>query len=187
LVRGHISAFAKMLHRAAIAASSVIFLLRCECVPVSDRLWLGPKPSPLTSPDGIAIKLRSEANPSINGFQRDIGFLTTPFKRIGILGWRDTGFSMTVSGTVVHSPVYSSDGFLTIDLRLSKIVIGGKDIPLVGERFIRAEVCVCSPGLQRNQFPITNDRLAVTGRVLWDGDGFYEIHPACGSSLDSGP
>src|SRR5215510_945807 len=43
------------------------------------------------NPNWIINHLGKKAEPRLDGFDRDIGFLTTPFKRLGIGGWVDTG------------------------------------------------------------------------------------------------
>jgi len=153
----------------------LLFLLEsCCCVSYSNHLWLGRKP-PSAGPLQES-NLRASVNKKLTGVARGAGFVTTPFKRFGILGWRDMKTDAVALAEVVQAAA-STDGFVTVDLRLENITLGGQPIPLKSTRFIRAEICVEALGLSRSERPCTGDKVRLSGRLLWDGDGFLEIHP----------
>jgi len=173
---------------AIVRSSTIAFFTAlvagCGCVPVSDNLWLGLRRPPAgVSESNIEQFLKTKVNHPVDDFSRDIGLFTTAFKRLGIVGWRDMGFSARVEGVVSNAPVYSTDGFLTLDLSISKLEISGEARPLHDQRFIRAEVCAPALGIQPSDFMAPGARLSVGGLLLWDGDGFFEIHPTRGDDL----
>jgi hypothetical protein len=110
--------------------------------------------------------------------RRFIAFLTTPFKRIGISGWKETGCAGEGSGSPVRDAQHSTDGFYTIDVALQALKIGAEAAP--AGRYLRLEVEpktraheVCAEALVRQGMLVT-----FGGAVVIDTDGpFLEIHP----------
>ena len=102
-------------------------------------------------------------------------------KIMGIQGWKDYHLSAQVSGTVAQA-VGSDDGLYTIDLKVKELSVGGKPVDLLHPSFIRVEV-----------FPLVrigawlpvfeDDDLCITGALMWDADGFLEIHPKKASDI----
>jgi hypothetical protein len=121
--------------------------------------------------------LRKSSNPKLNFLARSTGILTTYLgKMLGIQGWRDYHLDGTVDGEVTHA-AGSSDFLYTIDLQIKQMSVQGRTIDL-GEsaKFLRVEVLpfvrVGAP------LPVQDkEEICVSGKVVWDGDGFLEIHP----------
>jgi hypothetical protein len=143
----------------------------------------------LSDPYYINLHLSENPQSALNGFDEAIAWLTTPFKRLGISGWTQTGCSAGGLGQVVkqdgvvHS-FHSTDGFYTIDVAIVTLALtNGADTVkrLTPGRFIRLEV---EPGTRAHAFcdahaMSAGDLLAFQGVVLIDRDGpFYEIHPS---------
>lgn len=130
-------------------------------------------------PERVFGLLRSEPNAALSWFDRTIAIVTTPFKRLGISGWTPTECVALARGDAVRDAQHSTDGFWTIDLRLSLLTIGDETAP--PGRFLRVEVepgttahDVCAEARIRR-----GARLEVGGAVVIDNDPppFPEIHP----------
>ena len=124
-------------------------------------------------------RLATAPRPALGWFSRWVAWLTTPFKFIGISGWEDTGCSAEASGAPVRDAQHSTDGFWTIDVRLSSFVIGG--VSAEAGRFVRVEV---EPGTRARDVcaarSIRKGELLLFGGpvvVDTDGEGFLEVHP----------
>ena len=116
----------------------------------------------------------------LSWFDRFVAFLTTPFKFLGISGWKETGCSADAAGRPVRDAQHSTDGFWTIDVALAAFAIGGSEAEPTPPRFVRVEVeprtrahAVCAA---HRITPQTS--LAFGGPVVIDTDGpFLEVHP----------
>jgi hypothetical protein len=87
--------------------------------------------------------LRTSENEALGLIERQLGEVTTWFKRVGIIakGWRSTGcFFHNASGRVVRSPQYSTDGAWTVDLQLDSFVFEGKPVHPDHPVYIRLEI-----------------------------------------------
>jgi hypothetical protein len=158
------------------AALASIFITGCRCTPVSNHEWAGHYPPKIKTPEDIAANLRRQAIPPVKPAGTRIAFFTTPFKRIGIFGWSDLGYDGAVIGRVKQTSL-SSDKFYTVDMQVKELQIDGRPMPLNGDRYLRAEICTCQVTLSDANRPSTNDTVWIYGRLVWDGDGFIEIHP----------
>ena len=130
----------------------------------------------------IMEKLDKKPQPLLSGFDKAVGWFTTPvFKEfLGIEGWDETGFTADGRGTVVRDAQHSTDGFWTVDVeiiffRIQKLVRHGPGL------FIRLEIrpgrhahalCESHNGIAKGQ------KIAFKGPVLLDHDAsFLEVHP----------
>lgn len=128
----------------------------------------------------VIAHLGKHAEAGLDDFDRGIGFLTTPFKRLGIGGWVNTGCEATVTGTPVRDGQHSSDDFWTIDVRLRSFTIMGMRMPTSRPLFVRVEVepktAAHATGAAKAKQPIK-----FQGLVLIDthhGDELVEVHPS---------
>jgi hypothetical protein len=127
---------------------------------------------------GTLALLSKEPQEALGWFSRFVAFLTTPFKRIGISGWKETGCWGEGSGRPVRDAQHSTDGFYTIDVALEALTVGGQ-AALAG-RTLRLEV---EPGTRAHDVcakaPVKQGTLVTFGGALVvDTDGpFLEIHP----------
>jgi len=107
------------------------------------------------------------------------GFSTTPLKCLGLQGWKDYQLRAEARGTVVQHRV-SSDRFLTVDLRLNSLAINGASIPLPPlpeGRFIRLEIFLGKVPVEKSMFADQDAVIVAKGKLVWDNDGWFEIHP----------
>ena len=160
--------------RAVVLLVCALALQACGCATNANRLVIGCRPDIGTTL--VEKDLEPVVNKKICGAAAALGFLTTPFKRLGIFGWRDLGTEIVVTGEVIHS-VHSTDRFLTVDVEIAELLAGGQLVPLTSPRFLRAEICERGLALPEAKWPCPGDRVRIAGRLKWDGDGFLEVHP----------
>jgi hypothetical protein len=148
----------------------------CRCTAISNHEWAGHYPPKMKTPEDIAAHLLHQVNDPVRPPGQKAGFFTTPFKRIGIFGWSDLGYDGAVIGLVKQAAL-STDKFYTVDMQVKELQIDGKPMSLDGDRYLRAEVCTCHVILSDTNRPAVGDTVWIHGRMVWDGDGFIEIHP----------
>lgn len=123
----------------------------------------------------------------LNWLDRNIAFLTTPLKHLGISGWDDLHHDACAHGKVVQS-THSNDGFQTIDLIFSEE--GGSftvknangvyenGINVIPPCYMRVEIF---PSVLENMLtsaiPGVGQWATICGKLMWDEDGHLEIHP----------
>ncbi len=139
------------------------------------------RPGAVRCDAGVTIGMLSEApRPALSWFERFISFLTTPFKRLGISGWKETGCDARGRGAAVRDAQHSTDGFWTIDVALSRFAIGALEADVSSPRFLRLEV---EPGTAAHEIvtaaPVREGTsVRFGGAVVIDEDAdFLEIHP----------
>ena len=76
---------------------------------------------------------------------------------------------------------FSTDGFTTMDIQLDTFYVDGEPAALSGERYIRVEVFPWA-GYAPASIP-EGSTVQITGRLMWDGDGWLEIHPESASDI----
>jgi hypothetical protein len=127
---------------------------------------------------GTVALLSVKPQDALGWFSRFIAFLTTPFKRLGISGWKETGCAGKGSGRPVRDAQHSTDGFYTIDVALEALRISAEAAP--EGRYLRLEV---EPGTRAHEAcaeaPVRQGQLvSFGGAVVIDTDGpFLDIHP----------
>jgi hypothetical protein len=132
------------------------------------------------NPSWVLAHLGTNPEPSLTGFDRDSGAFTTPLKRLGFGGWVDTGCDAQATGVPVRTAQHSSDGFWTIDVRLTSMTINGQNA--AASRFVRIEVEPETPAhaAAESHPPPGGVPIAFHGHVLIDthhGDELVEVHP----------
>ena len=165
-----------------LLAIMAAFTTGCTCTAISNHQFAGPQPPQITCPEDIANNLRQTVNGEVSGFSRAAGFFFTPFKRLGIMGWSDLGYGGEIIG-LVKQTAKSTDQFYTVDMKLASLQIDGRNIPLTGDRYLRAEICLCEVKLPESERPQVGEKVWMRGRMVWDGDGFVEIHPRNASEV----
>jgi hypothetical protein len=128
--------------------------------------------------------LKGEPNHKLSLLAKITGAATTPLaKNVGIRGWRDYCIDVTVAGTVLHS-AHSWDGYQTVDISLDRFELTAAPGNYVADltRYIRLEL---RSSVRRGmaKVPQPMDHLEATGHLVWDGDGFLEVHPLHGGAV----
>lgn len=136
--------------------------------------------APVCDPSGTITTLSRAPQKALSWFSRFLAFLTTPFKFLGISGWKETGCESEGKGRPVRDAQHSTDGFWTIDLALGEIAIGTTAVDLHSPRYLRLEVepkAAAHEVCTKNPIGPATD-LAFGGAVVIDTDGpFLEVHP----------
>src|SRR5215831_14150267 len=135
---------------------------------------------PACDSTGTIAMLSEQPQKALSWFDRAFAFLTTPFKFLGISGWKETGCGAEASGRPIRDAQHSTDGFWTIDVALASFSIGTSAPEPAPPRFIRVEVepetaahTVCTA----RQITAETD-IRFGGPVVIDTDGpFLEVHP----------
>ena len=144
-----------------------------EGIPCWGRCHHPPK---IGSAGAVPSVLRSSSNPKLNWVARTTGLFTTyAGKLLGIQGWKDYHLAAQTSDTVTHA-AGSDDGLYTIDLQIRELRVGNEVVALSHVSFIRAEVFPLvriGTQLPRKE----GSEVCISGELMWDADGFLEIHP----------
>lgn len=157
-------------------------LLCSGCVAphyTNHQLILFGKAAPtITGVDVPAIQTNLSVTvvPRVNRITMLTDFSTIPLKCLGVQGWKDFHLDAEARGMVVQHQL-SSDRILTVDLRLNSLAINGTPIPLAGDRFIRAEIYRGKVHIDKKMFAQKDAMMMVKGKLVWDTDGWFEIHP----------
>ena len=135
------------------------------------------QPPELTGPHDPAIA----ENLTTNLWSRSVvgpvaGVGDTIFKSMGIGGWKDYHMLGRAEGVEVQHQI-SDNGFLTVDMQLLSMKADDVPIPINGTRYMRLEIFlgqVAVPNAIRDE---TNEVITAEGKLVWDSDGWFEIHP----------
>ena len=140
------------------------------------RSWLGVPAPQLSSPQDVAAHLRRKVNFRLWWHHRVItSYFSTPVKNVGIFGWTDYCTEACGAGKVLQA-ASSRHSFYTVDMELSEFTVQGEPTRLDGRRFIRVEM----HGKAKQEpprLPRDGESVRICGKLMWDGDGFLEIHP----------
>jgi len=99
----------------------------------------------------------------------------------GVQGWRDYRINIAIDGKVAQL-AHSLDGMTTVDLEVRRVKMS-QTIPVdVPNKFLRMEIFGYVG--RHLQVAALQDRVVeVRGKLMWDGDGFLEIHPISASGI----
>jgi hypothetical protein len=144
------------------------------------RKAIAAAPPPVCDAAATLAMLSREPQPALCWLARALAFLTTPFKRLGLSGWKETGCTSRGGGAPVRPAQHSTDGFWTIDVSLRAFEVGTAPADLSKPAFLRLEV---EPGTAAHEIcastligPAT--LVEFGGYVVIDQDGpFLEVHP----------
>jgi hypothetical protein len=154
--------------------------LGAQCTPRHTRCWLlCHDPPSITTKEEAAEHLRIEVNPELSAVDRLSGAITTPFKEWGLQGWIDYCLRASVTGNVLHA-AESTDDMYTVDLQIDTFSVNGDLADFSAPSFVRIEIfgyLVTAMGRAQKSPPRVGDSVRVNGRLMWDGDGFLEVHP----------
>lgn len=150
---------------------------------------------PASAEEQFVRRLRIDPNTSSTHATEYIAGASTVFKNLGISGWQSGPIERaTVEGTLIHEPSPGSDGFVSLDLEVTKVSAGRTwvffkrrfDLAdasyMHHKHFIRIEYSH-NDGRGSDDHRYENwkvgDRFQIAGLVRWDTDrlGFLELHP----------
>lgn len=102
--------------------------------------------------------------------------VVTIAKSAGIQGWKDYHLHAKATGEVVQHEL-SSNGFLTMDIRLRSLILNRTRIQWSGTRYMRFEIFLGKVSVDKEIYDYTNELVFGQGKFVWDSDGWFEIHP----------
>jgi hypothetical protein len=138
----------------------------------------GKQPPPIRGPRDPTI----EANLSTNLWaksplpDRAAEVVVTVAKSAGIQGWKDYHMHARATGVVVQHEL-SSNGFLTMDVKLRSLILNRTRIRWSGTRYMRFEIFLGKVSVDKEIYNRTNEFIFGQGKFVWDSDGWFEIHP----------
>src|SRR5260370_36599696 len=98
---------------AAVAFSILLSVAGCTCNGPLIQERLGPRPAQRLPIDDY---LQETLNPPLSRFSRAVGFFTTPFQNVGVVGWVDFHAAAQVLGCRVTGPI-SNERLQTVGCR----------------------------------------------------------------------
>lgn len=151
-----------------------LLLNACRCSCSSSRIIIGKKAPIFKTANDIMVRLDTILPPNVSKFDKALGFWTVGFKRAGIFGWKDLKYEAQING-VVQQCKKSTDGFLTVDVKINEVKIDSIFAKFDNKKYIRVEICLTVIKIEE---PILiGNEIIISGKLMWDGDGFLEIHP----------
>ena len=82
---------------------------------------------PMSQEEQFVLTLRAIPNGESSHSAEYIAGASTIFKNLGISGWKDGPISQaTVNGRLIHPPSCGSDGYVSLNLEVSKVTVGRK-------------------------------------------------------------
>ena len=159
-----------------------VFLIGTGCVGphYSDHqlVLFGKDAPPISGPHDPAIPWQLTTNiwakSNLPDRAAEVG--VTPFKAMGIQGWKDFHLHAKARGHVMQHEA-SSNGFRTADLRLESLTVDNVRVRWKGTRFMRVEIFLGKVSVKPAILDDANALLCVEGKLVWDEDGWFEIHP----------
>ena len=139
---------------------------------------LGKTPPQISGPldPAIVANLRTNPWPHSPLPDRALEVGATIAKSAGIQGWKDYHLHAKAWGVVVQHE-YSSNGFLTMDIRLKAMTVNHVAIAIPGARYMRFEIFLGKVSIDKAIYEETNAEVVGEGKFVWDSDGWFEIHP----------
>lgn len=131
----------------------------------------------IRGPDDPAIAAHLTTKPwprSVVGPEAGVG--VTLFKAMGIQGWKDFHLHAQARGVEVQHEI-ASNGFLTLDMELKALTVQGVHVPIIPPKYMRVEIFLGKVTVDNSIRHETNEPVYAEGKLVWDEDGWFEIHP----------
>jgi hypothetical protein len=101
---------------------------------------------------------------------------TTLFKSAGIQGWKDYHMNALATGVALRHE-FTSGPYLTLDMRLQSLTVNRVSVPLHGTNYMRIVTFLGNVSVGPLVCQETNPVVAARGKLVWNRDGWFEIHP----------
>jgi hypothetical protein len=145
-------------------------------IEICKRHPVGAQPPDLKTSQDAANALRKKVNFTPWWIYRNtLAGIFTPLKHAGFRGWTDYCAEACAVGKVL-SGVGGVDAMYTVDMALESFSVNGVETHLDGPRFVRVEF-FSETKKSVDRLPRKGDSARICGKLMWDGDGFLEIHP----------
>ena len=138
----------------------------------------GKQPPKICSPRDPALEANLSTNlwapqPFLGSFA-EVG--TVAMKSWGIQGWKNYHMNAQATGVSLQRK-FTSGPNLTIDLRLQSLTVNGVPIPLHGTKYMRVVIFLFKTSVAAAVFERPSPVLVAQGKLTWNRDGWFEIHP----------
>ena len=101
---------------------------------------------------------------------------TTLFKSAGIQGWKDYHMNAQATGVALRHE-FTSGPYLTVDMRLQSLTVNRVAVPVRGLRYMRVVIFLPKASVAAAVYERTNPVVVAQGKLVWNFDGWFEIHP----------
>lgn len=144
------------------------------------------QPPELQGPHDPAIEQNLSTNPwSRSVLGPYVGAGNVFWKSLGFSGWKDYHMHAEARGVEVQHQFEDSD-FLTVDLRLKSLMVNGVSIPITNTKYMRLEIFLARVKVDDVIHHQTNEVITADGKLVWDSDGWFEIHPQKTGDVEPG-
>ncbi len=145
-------------------------------IEICKKNHVGARAPNIKTPQDAANALRKKVNFTPWWIYRNtLAGIFTPLKHAGFRGWTDYCAEACAVGKVL-SGVGGIDAMYTVDLALQSFSVNGVETHLNAPRFARVEF-FADTKKDVPRLPRKGDSVRICGKLMWDGDGFLEIHP----------
>jgi hypothetical protein len=101
---------------------------------------------------------------------------TTLFKSAGIQGWKDYHMNARAIGVALQHK-FTSGPYMNIDLRLQSLTVDHTRVAIHGTKYMRVVIFLEKVSVGPLVYEETNPVVIAQGKLVWNRDGWFEIHP----------
>lgn len=112
--------------------------------------------------------------------------VTVAIKSAGIQGWKDYHMNACATGVALQRK-FTSGPNLTIDLRLQSLTVKSIPVPLSRPSYMRVVIFLAKTSVAAAVYERTNPVVVAKGKLTWNRDGWFEIHPQKGGDVQLAP
>ena len=165
-----------------ITLTATLSILCASCIGPhytnKELLVSGKQPPDIRGPHDPAIVANLSKQPWTKSPLPDRAgeVVVTLAKSAGVQGWKDFHMHAKATGVVIQHEL-SSNGFLTMDVRLRSLILNRTRIQWDGTRYMRFEIFMGKVSVDSEIKDRTNELVFGEGKFVWDSDGWFEIHP----------
>ncbi|HSY44388.1 MAG TPA: hypothetical protein VK811_10800 [Candidatus Acidoferrum sp.] len=111
---------------------------------------------------------------------------TVAMKSGGVQGWKDYHMKACAIGVALQRK-FTSGPNLTIDLRLQSLTVQNVPIPLSRPSYMRVVIFLVKTSVAAAVYERTNPVIIAQGKLTWNRDGWFEIHPQKSGDVQLAP
>lgn len=111
---------------------------------------------------------------------------TTLFKSAGIQGWKDYHMNARATGIVLRHE-FTSGPYLTMDMSLQSLTVKHVAVPVQGLKYMRVVIFLANVSVAAAVYERTNPVVVARGKLVWNFDGWFEIHPQKTGDVELAP
>lgn len=111
---------------------------------------------------------------------------TVSIKSSGVQGWKDYHMEAQAIGVSLQRK-FTSGPNLTIDIRLQSLTVKGIPVPLSRLCYMRVVLFLVKTSVAAAVYERTNPVIVAQGKLVWNSDGWLEIHPQKSGDVQLAP